>query len=143
MFRPSPRLITPNHRIGQLGWLKLTVPSGGRFGRDDIPPMGARSTVQDEDEGMTEPSRYTGTSIPWVCAVVLRGSRHHWVANSAHPGCFKGPTLDLGSRPTRSPRLRAGTSLTRVRSLVRVVTIQVSGDARQALCRKAFPIDPL
>ena len=30
MFRPSPRLITPNHHIGQLGWLKLTVPSAGR-----------------------------------------------------------------------------------------------------------------
>jgi hypothetical protein len=23
----KPRLITPNHHIGQLGWLKLTVPS--------------------------------------------------------------------------------------------------------------------
>lgn len=87
--------------------------------------------------------RIYAETVPWMCAVVLRGSRHHLVANSAHPGCFKGPTLDLGSRPTRSPRLRAGTSLTRVRSLVRVVTIQVSGYARQALSRKAFPIDPL
>ena len=25
----KPRLITPNHHIGQLGWLKLTVPLGG------------------------------------------------------------------------------------------------------------------
>ena len=25
----KPRLITPNHHIGQLGWLKLTVPSRG------------------------------------------------------------------------------------------------------------------
>ena len=24
-LRPSPRFITPNHHIGQLGWLKLTV----------------------------------------------------------------------------------------------------------------------
>jgi hypothetical protein len=24
--RPSPRLITPNHHIGQSGWLNLTVP---------------------------------------------------------------------------------------------------------------------
>ena len=32
-FRPSPRVITPNHHIGQLGWLKLTVPSGHVSGR--------------------------------------------------------------------------------------------------------------
>ena len=54
----KPRLITPNHHIGQLGWLKLTVPMRGAIRMADHRSAGDRQAASPLRSSRREPTLF-------------------------------------------------------------------------------------
>ena len=76
----KPRLITPNHHIGRLGWLKLTVPSRGIY------------------------RLFTDSGEPAVDADITHG--RHAIIETVFADLIVGPLANLGrggSAPSLSP----------------------------------------